>query len=130
MSSFTWTMLVVVAARQPSGDTSAGFAYVWQIVGAVAVLGLIGLIFLWLRMPVFRWYCRSCKKITSRSRFHPGRCACGTQTLLAYFCRDCSSWDTTPTPKWHCNQCSSSDVILGVEYRLHTAIWRWRNRPT
>lgn len=130
MISFDWMLLVTVfAARKPLTDPSAVFDHVWLILGAAAVVGLVGLTFLWLRMPVFRWYCRHCKKIISHGRLHPGRCTCGTKTLVAYFCRDCSSWNTTPSPAWHCNKCSSKDVILGVEYSLGTALWRWRNRP-
>jgi len=102
----------------------------WAIVGAVsvAVLALAGMSFMWRRMPVYRWYCSRCKKIVSAGRFHPGRCACGTSLLVAYFCRACASWNTSPTSNWHCTDCSSKNVILGVEYHLGAALWRWRNR--
>jgi hypothetical protein len=101
---------------------------VWAILGALSVLALVGIALLWRRMPVFRWYCRRCKKIVSSGRFHPGKCTCGTGSLVAYFCRACASWNTSPTSKWHCGDCSSKDIILGVEYHLFTALWRWRNQ--
>jgi hypothetical protein len=129
MTPLHWVILTIGAARKPPEVTTVTSGQVWMIVAGVAVTVLIGVAFLWLRRPVFRWYCRHCKKIISAGRFHPGRCTCGTKTLVAYFCKDCSSWDTTPTPGWHCNHCSSKDVALGVEYSLGTALWRWRNRP-
>ena len=98
------------------------------ILGALSLVALIGLIFLWLRMPVFRWSCRRCKKIVSTSRFHPGKCQCGTTLLVAYFCRNCGSWNTTPSSKWHCIACSSKEISLGVEYHFGTGLWRTRNR--
>ena len=100
----------------------------WVILISVSVVVPIGLAFLWLRKPVFRWYCRRCKKIVSRGRFHPGKCTCGTQALVAYFCKDCGSWNTTPKADWHCVTCSSKDVSLGVEYAFRTGMWRTRNR--
>jgi hypothetical protein len=101
---------------------------IWAIVIATSVLALVGLAFLWLRRPVYRWYCRRCKKIVSSSRFHPGKCACGTHALVAYFCKACASWNTSPTTLWHCSDCSSKSVILGAEYHLHSALWVWRNQ--
>jgi hypothetical protein len=47
---------------------------------------------------------------------------------VAYFCKDCGSWNTTPDSKWHCAACSSADVSLGVEYNFGTAMWRTRNQ--
>jgi hypothetical protein len=101
---------------------------VWMILIAVSITTLIGLTYLWLRMPLFRWYCRRCKKTVATSRFHPRRCTCGTQSLVAYFCKDCGSWNTAPTPRWHCAVCSSQDVSLGFEYAFATGMWRQRNR--
>jgi hypothetical protein len=54
----------------------------WALLGA-AVLALAGIVFLWRRMPVHRWYCRACKKIVSSGRFRPGKCKCGTTALVA-----------------------------------------------
>ena len=102
----------------------------WWIVGCSALGALVGLVLLWRRKPLFRWSCRRCKKIVSRSRFHPAKCTCGTRSLVAYFCRDCRSWNTTPTPNWHCGACSSKDISLGVEYNFGTGLWRTRNRNT
>lgn len=103
---------------------------VWLILIASSLVVLIGSVFLWLRMPVFRWYCRRCKKIVSAGRFHPGKCTCGTGALVAYFCKDCGSWNTTPMSNWHCVACSSKDISLGVEYHFGTGLWRTRNRNT
>jgi hypothetical protein len=129
MTQLQWVILLV-AQRSAKQEPGGLFDHIWLIVAGVVMLGLIGGVALWLRMPVFRWYCRHCKKVIGTGRLHPAKCTCGTKTLVAYFCRDCSSWNTTPTPGWHCNRCSSKDVILGVEYSLGTALWRWRNRPT
>ena len=98
------------------------------ILGGLSLVALIGLVFLWLRKPVFRWCCRGCKRIVSTSRFHPAKCSCGTNTLVAYFCRNCGSWNTTPTSNGHCVACSSKDISLGVEYSFGTGLWRTRNR--
>ena len=102
----------------------------WVIGVGVGAAILIGLVVLWMRMPVFHWFCRHCKKVISIGRFHPGKCSCATNTLVAYFCKDCSSWSTTPLHGWHCEKCNCKEVVLGVEYNLGTALWRWRNRPT
>ena len=101
---------------------------VWLILGAIGLVALIGLVLLWLRMPVFRWYCRRCRKIVSSGRFHPKKCTCDTAALVAYFCKDCGSWNTAPTSSWHCLSCSSKDISLGVEYHFGTGLWRARNR--
>ena len=101
---------------------------VWLILGALSLAAVIGLVFLWLRMPVFRWYCRRCRKIVFTGRFHPGKCTCSTTSLVAYFCKDCGSWNTGPTSGWHCVACSSKDMSLGVEYNFGTRLWRTRNR--
>ncbi len=101
---------------------------VWAILGAVSFLASIGIAFLCWRMPIFRWYCRRCKKIVSTGRFYPAKCPCGTSVLVAYFCRACGSWNTSPTSNWHCSECSSKKVTLGVEFYLLTALWRWRNQ--
>jgi hypothetical protein len=101
---------------------------VWITVGAVSSAALIGVVFLWLRMPVFRWTCRGCKRVVSTSRFHPARCSCGENTLVATFCRKCGSWNTSPTPKRHCVACSSNELLLGAEYHFRTGLWRMRNR--
>lgn len=100
------------------------------ILASLGTAAIIGLIVLWVRKPVFRWYCRRCKKIASTGRFRPSKCGCGSQTLVAYFCKDCHSWNTTPTPQWHCAACSSKDISLGVEYALGTGMWRTRNTNT
>jgi hypothetical protein len=101
---------------------------IWAIVGAASFLAVVGIAFLWARMTVFRWYCRRCKKIVSSGRFHPGKCACGTHSLVAYFCSVCTSWNTTPASNWHCSDCSSQKVVLGVEYQFFTRLWKWRNQ--
>jgi hypothetical protein len=103
-------------------------AQVWMTVGAVSVVALGGLAFLWLRMPVFQWYCRRCKKIVSAGRFHPGKCACGAHALMAYFCRSCASWNTSPKSYWHCVNCSSKAISIGAEYHFVSALWTWHNR--
>jgi hypothetical protein len=100
----------------------------WLIVGVVVFLAVAGLVALWLRMPVFQWYCRRCKKVVSSGRFHPRKCMCGSGSLVAYFCKACTSWRTSPTTYWHCMDCSSKQVILGVEYQPVTANWKWRNQ--
>jgi hypothetical protein len=101
---------------------------VWLTVGAVCLAAPIAVFFLWLRMPVFRWSCRSCKRIVSTSRFHPTRCTCGENTLVATFCKSCGSWNTSPTPSRHCVACSSKETSLGFEYHFHNGLWRTRNR--
>jgi hypothetical protein len=101
---------------------------VWAIVGAVSLAVLVGLGVLWRRRPLLRWYCRRCNKIVATGRFHPRRCPCGTDTVVAYFCRVCASWNTSPTLNWHCSDCSSKQVNLGVEYRFHSGMWKWRNQ--
>jgi len=101
---------------------------VWLAVGAVAVAAVCGGIFFWLRMPLFRWSCRNCKKLVSTSRFHPPQCSCGENTLVASFCRNCGSWNTSPTPKRHCVACSSKEISLAAEYHFRTGLWRMRNR--
>jgi hypothetical protein len=111
-----------------TGKDEALTAQTWTIVIALFLAAVITMLFLFLRMPVFRWYCRRCKKIVSARRFKPGRCICGTTTLVAYFCKSCGSWDTTPTSSWHCAACASKDLSLGVEYNLGTGMWRTRNR--
>ena len=83
---------------------------VWAIVGAVSILALVGVGFMWRRMTVYRWYCSRCKKIVSAGRLHPRRCTCDTNMLVAYFCRACASWNTSPTSNWHCSDCSSKKV--------------------
>jgi hypothetical protein len=103
-------------------------AQVWGIVAGLSFLALVSIAFLRWRMPVFHWYCRRCKKIVSSGRFHPGKCTCGTNALVAYVCRACASWNTSPTVNWHCSNCSSKDVTLGVEYYLLRAQWKWRNQ--
>jgi len=100
----------------------------WAIVSVVAFLALLGVVMLWRRMPVYQWYCRRCKKVVSSGRFHPGRCFCDTSSLLAYYCKGCSSWNTSPTTYWHCMDCSGKQVILGVEYQLFNRHWKWRNQ--
>lgn len=101
---------------------------VWATLGTVAILALVGTAFLCRRLPVYHWHCRLCDKIVSAGRFHPGRCTCGTNLLVAYFCRDCASWNTTPTSRWHCGDCASRNVLPGVEYHLVQAQWKWRNQ--
>jgi hypothetical protein len=114
-----------------TGPGMKGFSMtpqVWAMVGAGSFLALAGIVFLWRRMPVFRWYCRRCKTIVSSGRFHPRKCACGTDSLVAYFCRACVSWNTSPISAWHCTDCPSKAVTLGVEYNFVLALWKWRNR--
>jgi hypothetical protein len=101
---------------------------IWAMMIAGSFLTLVGIAFLWLRMPIYHWYCRRCKKIVSLGRFHPARCNCGTDSLVAYFCKACASWNTSPSLNWHCNDCSSKFVTLGVEYHRFTRVWRWRNQ--
>jgi hypothetical protein len=95
---------------------------------AAICAGALSLTFLWMRMPLYRWSCRHCKRVVSSSRFHPGPCTCGENTLVANFCKRCGSWNTSPTPRGHCVACSSSDVSLAVEYHFRTRFWRMRNR--
>jgi hypothetical protein len=101
---------------------------IWMAVGFVSVAAVLGLLFLWARMPVYRWSCRRCKRIVSTSRFHPGRCTCGENTLVASCCTRCGSWHTSPTPIRHCVACSSKDLSLGAEYHFRTSLWRLRNQ--
>ena len=44
---------------------------VWITAGMVSIAAVLGLLFLWVRMPVYRWSCRRCKRIVSTSRFRP-----------------------------------------------------------
>jgi hypothetical protein len=101
---------------------------VWALSVGATVLVLSGLAFLWLRMPVFHWYCRRCKKIVTRGRLHPRKCPCGGDALVAYFCTACSSWNTSPSAVWHCVDCPSKAVTLGAEYHARTGQWKWRNK--
>src|SRR5262245_15353922 len=101
---------------------------VWWIVGGVSVLVLLIMFILWQRMAHFHWYCRGCKKMVSHGRFHPSRCQCGSQVLLAYYCRDCLSWNTSRTSSLQCNACSSKNVVIGVEYHVHKSLWLWRKQ--
>jgi hypothetical protein len=93
---------------------------------AGSVAFLVGVVFVWLRMPVFRWSCRHCKRVIAISRFHPTRCSCGESRLVANFCKDCGSWNTSSTPNRHCVDCKSKDVSVGAEYHVSTG-WRMRN---
>jgi hypothetical protein len=100
---------------------------VWIAAGMLSLVAVSGLTFLWLRMPLYRWSCRHCKRIVSTSRFHPGPCPCGENTLVANFCKSCGSWNTSPTPIRHCVACSSKDLSLGAEYHFRSGMWRMRN---
>ena len=100
---------------------------IWITMGVVIVAAVLGSLFLWSRMPVYRWSCRNCKKVVSTSRFHPARCTCGESMLVASFCKTCGSWNTTPTPNRHCVTCSSKELSLGAEYHFRTSRWRMRN---
>ncbi len=100
---------------------------VWISVVAVLIAAALGLAFLWLRMPLYRWSCRHCKRIVSTSRFRPAHCTCGENTLVANFCKRCGSWNTSPKPPRHCVACSSKDLSLGAEYHFRTNMWRMRN---
>jgi hypothetical protein len=100
---------------------------IWITGSAVSVAAALVLLFVWMRMPVYRWSCRNCKRIVSTSRFHPARCTCGENTLVASFCKRCGSWNTTPKPPRHCVACSSSELSLGAEYHFVTSRWRMRN---
>jgi len=100
----------------------------WMVVGGVCLLALAGSAYAWLRLPLYRWGCRHCKRIVTVSRFHPGRCTCGASTLVAYFCGDCGSWNTSPTASRRCVACSSKNIILGAEYNFGTRLIRLRNR--
>ena len=101
---------------------------IWTIVSVVSLLGLLGGAFVLWRRPVYQWYCGRCKKIVSASRRHPGKCACGTDRLMAYVCQACSSWNTSPAKNWHCMDCASTKVQVGVEYHIMRTMWRWRNQ--
>jgi hypothetical protein len=103
---------------------------VWTVAGSVCLLALAGSAYAWLRMPRYRWSCRHCKKIVTVSRLHPGQCTCGASTLVAYFCGDCGSWNTSPTAKRRCVGCSSKNIILGAEYNFGRRLVRIRNRNT
>lgn len=100
----------------------------WHIWAILCVIALGGVAFLWLRMPVCHWYCTRCEKLVSSGRLHPGKYTCGTKVLTAYLCNVCASWNTSPASRSHCNDCSSRQVTLGVEYHLGSALWRWRNQ--
>jgi hypothetical protein len=100
----------------------------WIILGGACVLALAGLAYVWLRMPLYRWGCRRCNRIVTVSRFHPGRCTCGVNTLAAFFCGDCGSWNTLPTASRHCVACSSRNIVLGAEYNFGTRNVSIRNR--
>lgn len=103
----------------------------WQVLAALIGLPILVLVALaWHRhrMPIYQWYCRRCKKIVCTGRSHPGRCTCGTNILVAHYCENCRGWNTTPNAAWHCADCSSKKVLLGVEYHLIQHDWRWRNR--
>jgi hypothetical protein len=112
----------------PGTEDSSMNSQVVAITVAVSVAVLMGLALLWYRMRVYQWYCRRCKKIVSAGRFHPGKCACGAGSLVAYFCKSCASWHTSPTTAWHCLDCSSKNVVLGAEWHRFTALWKWRNQ--
>ena len=101
---------------------------VWWIIGAILSLLLAGGAFLWWRKPVFQWYCGRCKRVVCASRGSPGKCTCGTDRLIAYVCQACSSWNTSPTKKWHCKSCNSTKVHAGVEFHSARTLWRWRNQ--
>ncbi len=49
----------------------------WMVVAGVCVLALVGGTYAWLRLPLYRWSCRHCRKVVSVSRLRPKRCACG-----------------------------------------------------
>jgi methionyl-tRNA synthetase len=100
----------------------------WTMIGAASFLGLVAAGILWWRLPVYQWYCGRCKRIVSASRLHPGKCTCGTDRLMAYVCQSCSSWNTSPVKNWHCNNCASTKVHVGVEYLFMRTLWRWRNQ--
>jgi hypothetical protein len=100
----------------------------WMIWGGGCLLVLVGAAYVWLQMPLYRWGCRQCKKIVTVSRFHPGRCTCGSNTLAAFFCGDCGSWNTLPNASRHCVACSSRNVLLGAEYNFGTQHVKIRNR--
>ncbi len=101
---------------------------VWAMIGAGCFLGLLAAGFLWWRMPTYQWYCGRCKKIVSASRLHPRKCACGTDRLTAFICHACKSWNTSPMTHWHCKDCASKNIRVGVEYHLARTRWRWRNQ--
>jgi hypothetical protein len=101
---------------------------VWTIVGAACITVMLAGAFLMWRMPRYRWYCGRCKKMVGARRGHPKKCGCGTDRLMAYVCKACSSWNTSPTKNWHCQKCESTKVVLGVEYHIRQNVWRWRNK--
>jgi hypothetical protein len=99
--------------------------HMWSTIVVVSFTTLIGLTFLWVRLPVYRWFCHRCRKTVSTSRFHPSRCTCDTNTLVAYFCDSCGSWNTSstsdrPIANRQCVACSSRDVRMGYEYNINT----------
>jgi hypothetical protein len=102
----------------------------WMVVAGGCVLALAGGTYAWLRLPLYRWSCRHCKRIVSTSRLRPGRCTCGASALVAYFCGACGSWNTAPTAKRHCVSCSSKSLIIGAEYNFGTQFIRTRNRDS
>jgi hypothetical protein len=101
---------------------------IWAIVGASSFVALAILMILWLRMPVYHWYCRRCRKVVGAGRMYPRKCSCGSGVLVAYYCKTCGGWNTLPTANWRCGKCSSQAMILGVEYHIDRGLWRWRNR--
>ena len=101
---------------------------VWSILVGVSCLILVGGAFMWLRKPVFHWYCGRCKTMVCESRSHPRKCTCGSDRLVAYVCQSCASWNTTPMKNWHCLDCASTKVHVGVEYLFLRTMWRWRNQ--
>lgn len=101
---------------------------IWITIGVAFIAAVLASFFLWARMPVYRWSCRHCKRVVSTSRFRPGRCTCGENTLVASFCKRCGSWNTSPTPIRHCVACSSKELSLAAEYHFRTSTWRMRNR--
>ena len=115
----------------PNGLGREKSTMTWQV-GAITVAAsfavLVGIGLLWFRMRVYQWYCRRCKKVASAGRFHPGKCACGSSSLVAYVCKACASWHTSPTTAWHCLDCFSKNVVVGAEYHRFTALWKWRNQ--
>lgn len=121
-----------VVLRMRGRRTMTG--HIWAILGVIGVsfpAVVIVITLLWRQIPLHHWYCRRCKKIVTCGRFfHPRKCACGSNTLVAYICDHCGSWHTSPTAGWHCQDCTSKNVDLGVEYRAGTAMWRWRNAHT
>jgi hypothetical protein len=100
----------------------------WEIASGAGALVLAAAAYLWLRMPLYRWGCRGCKRIVSVTRFNPGRCTCGTNTLVAFFCGECGSWNTLPTANRHCVACSSRNILVGAEFNFGTRHVRTHNQ--